>query len=88
MFCESKAYPAENKPEKARFFCLFYFQKNKGVQKKQIFKIWLQKSQIGNPATQELRMRIKGARKLSIFVMHRSRENLVFYFPAERLSNA
>jgi len=39
----------------------FYFQKS------QNFKIWFQKIQIGNPATQDLRMRIKYARKLSIF---------------------
>ena len=47
MFCQSQTYPTENKP-------FFYFQK-----KSQNFKIWLQKSQIGNPTTQELRMRIK-----------------------------
>jgi len=27
MFCQSQAYPTENKPEKARHFQLFYFQK-------------------------------------------------------------
>jgi len=59
MFCQSQAYLTENKSEKVRFFWLFYFQK----------------SQIGNPATQELRMRIKYARKLSFFVMYRSPEN-------------
>jgi len=37
MFCQSQAYLSENKPEKARFFWLFYFEK----------------SQIANPATQE-----------------------------------
>jgi len=48
--------------------CSFFIHKKaKGVQKSQNFKVWLQKSQIGNPATQELRMRMKYARKLSIF---------------------
>jgi len=73
MFCQSQAYPTENEPEKsreARFFWLFYFQKKPKVFKKsQNFKIWLQKSQIGNPATQELRMRIKYARNLSNFLL-------------------
>ena len=46
------------------------------------------KSQIGNPATQELRMRIKYTTKLSFFVMYRSPENLVFLFPVEALWNA
>ena len=68
MFCQSQAYPTENKPEKARFFWHFYFQKKPKVFKKsQNFKIWLQKSQIGNPATQDLRMRIKHAEKHSIY---------------------
>jgi len=52
----------------ASFFWLFLFPKKaKGVKESQNFKIWLQKSAIGNPATQELRMRIKYARILSIF---------------------
>jgi len=81
MFCQSQAYPTENKPEKNIFFWLFYFQKkSNGVKKKQNFKIWRQKSQIGNDATQELRMRIKYARKLSIFVMYRSPANFLFSF--------
>jgi len=48
MFCQSQAYPTENKPDFSGFFIS-------------------KKSQIGNPATQELRMSIKYARKLSIF---------------------
>jgi len=35
--------------------------------KSQNFKIWLQTSRIGNPATNELRMRIKCARNISTF---------------------
>jgi len=67
MFCQSQAYLTENKPEKAGFFLTFIFPKKaKGLKKSQNFKIWLQKRQIDNPATQELRMRIKYARKLSI----------------------
>jgi len=34
MFCQSQACPTENKPEKARFFWLFYFQKKPEVFKK------------------------------------------------------
>jgi len=65
MFCQSQAYPTENKPD---FSSFFYFQKNpKAFKKARDFKIWLQKNQIGNPATQELRMHIKYPRKLSIF---------------------
>jgi len=68
MFCQSQSYTTENKPENARFFWLFLFPKKPKVFKNsQNFKIWLQKNQIGNPATQELRMRMKYARKL--FVM-------------------
>jgi len=68
MFCQSQAYPTENKPEKARFFWVFLFRKKPKVLKKsQNYKIRLQKSQIGNPATQKLRMRIKYARKRYIF---------------------
>jgi len=52
----------------------FYFQKS------QNFKIWLQNIQIGNPAAQDLRMRIKYVRKLSIF---KSRK-LSFPFPLLR----
>jgi len=68
MFRQSQAYPTENKPEKGRFFWVFLFPKKPNVFKKsQNFKIWFQKSQIDNPATQELRMRIKYARKRYIF---------------------
>ena len=35
MFCQSQAYPTDNKPEKARIFWLFYFQKKPKVFKKQ-----------------------------------------------------
>jgi len=46
----------------------FNFRKKPKVFKKsQNFKIWLQKIQFGNPATQELRMLIKYARIFSIF---------------------
>jgi len=81
MFCQSQAYPIENKPEKARFSTLLFPKKTKVFTKSQIFKNWLQTSQIGNHATQELRMRIKCARQISIFVMYRSPANLVFVFP-------
>jgi len=35
MFCQSQAYPTENKPEKARIFWLFYFEKKPKVFEKQ-----------------------------------------------------
>ena len=57
-------------PRRKRFVMnkqLFYFQKSQRCSKSQNFKVWLQKSRIVNPATQELRMRMKYARKLSIF---------------------
>jgi len=72
MFCQSQAYPTENKPEKAIFFCFFYFQKTPKVFKKK---------QIGNPATQELRMRIKYARKLAILCHVLKSKNVRFLFP-------
>jgi len=34
MFCQSQAYPTENKPEKARFFWVFLFRKKPKVLKK------------------------------------------------------
>jgi len=68
MFCQGQAYPTENKPEKARFFWLFYFQKQPKVLKKpELRNLASKKKQNGNPATQELRMRIKYARKLPIY---------------------
>jgi len=54
MFCQSQAYPTENKPEKAIFFWLFYFQKTPKV---------LEKVKSATLLSQELRMRIKYARK-------------------------
>jgi len=72
MFCQSQTYPNENKPENQVFLAFFISKQAKDVEKSQSFKIWLQKSQIGNPATQELRMRVKYAKNLSIFVMYRS----------------
>jgi len=47
MFFQSQAFPTAKRPEKARF-CLAFFEKV--FTKSQNFKIWLQKSQIGNPA--------------------------------------
>ena len=51
MFFQSQAFPPEKKPEKAKFCLAFFdFQKKPKVFKKsQNIKIWLQKSQIGNP---------------------------------------
>ena len=57
-------------PRRERFVInmqLFYFQKSQRCSKYLNFKVWLQKSEIGSPATQELRMRMKYARRLSIF---------------------
>jgi len=47
-------------------------------------KIWHQKKQIGNAATQELRMRIKYARKLSIFCYVYQSRKLSLPFPLLR----
>jgi len=51
--------------KKSQIFLALFPKKAKGVQKKaeDQGKIWLQKIRIGNAATQELRMRIKYARK-------------------------
>jgi len=67
IFCQSQAYPTENNPEKNRIFWLFISKKVKGVKKQPEFHNLASKSQIGNPATQEWRMRIMYAKKLSIF---------------------
>jgi len=64
---------------KPDFSSFFISKEAKGVKKSQNFMIWLQKSQTGNPATQELRMRIR--KKTQFFVMYRCPENLVFLFP-------
>jgi len=63
--CLARAKPIRPKiSQKSQTFLDFFISKKaKGVKKSQNFKIWLQKSQIGNPATQQLRMRIKYARK-------------------------
>jgi len=58
------------KPIRLKISLTFFFlfpKKAKGVQQSQNFKICHQKSQIGNPFTQELKMRIMYARNLSIF---------------------
>jgi len=68
MFCLSQAYPTEHKPEKKQIYLAFSFPKKRKVfNKSQNFEIWLQESQIGNPAIQEMRMRIRNARKISTF---------------------
>jgi len=67
--------------QKSQIFLAFFIPKKIQRCSKQAKNTWLQKSQIGNLATQELRMRIKYARKHSIFVMYRSSENLDFLFP-------
>jgi len=47
LFCQSQAYPTENKPEKARSSGFFYFQKKTKVLKKsQNFNIWFQKKKL------------------------------------------
>jgi len=46
MFCQSQAYPTENKPEKFGFFWLLFSKKAEGVQKSQNLKIWLQKAKL------------------------------------------
>ena len=66
MFCQSQAYPTENKPEKSGFFWLIFSRIGLALVRLGFFIS--KKSQIGNPATQELRMRTKYARKL-IFVL-------------------
>jgi len=65
--CFARAKPIRLKI--SQIFLTFLFPKKPEVFKKsQNLKIWLHKSQIGNPATKELRrMRMKYARKLSIF---------------------
>jgi len=68
--CFDRANPIRLKiiQKKTDFSSFFYFQKKPKVFKNsQNLKIWLQKSKIGKPATQKLRMRIKYTRKLSIF---------------------
>ena len=67
--CFARAKPTQLKisQKKPEFSDFFISKKSQWCEKKPEFEIWLQKSQIGNPATQELRMRIKYALKLSIF---------------------
>ena len=64
--------------------CLFP-KKSQGCSKNsQNFKTWLQISQIGKPATQELKMRIKYAGKLSIVCCVYMSRKLSFPFPLLR----
>jgi len=64
--CFARAKPIRLKisQKKTDFSAFFISKKANGVKKSQNFKIWHQKSQIGNAATQELSMRIKYVRKL------------------------
>jgi len=57
VFFQSQAFPTEKYPGKNRFcLALFYFHKKlKVFKKRQYFKIWLQKSQIGNPGSVNVR---------------------------------
>jgi len=75
MFFQSQAFPTEKNPEKARF-CLAFFEfqkKPKVFKKSQNFKIWLQKSQIGDTALKRygywslkmIKMEVKRAYRLS-----------------------
>jgi len=67
-FARAKLIRLKISQKKPDFSGFSYFKKKPKVFiKSQNFKIWLQKSQIGNPATQKLRMRIKYARKGYIF---------------------
>jgi len=52
MFCQSQAFPITKKARKKPDFVrlLILLKKAKGVEKRQNFKTWLQKSRIGNPA--------------------------------------
>jgi len=58
-FSRSKPVRLKKKPEKARF-CLAFFdfqKKSKMIKQGQNFKIWFQKSQIGNPGAQFAHLR-------------------------------
>jgi len=66
-FARAKPIGLKINQKKSDFSGFLFPKKAKGVQKSHNFKIWLEKSQIGNPPTQELRMCIKHALKLSIF---------------------
>jgi len=59
--CFARAKPIRLKisQKKTDFSDIFLSKKAKRVQKSQNLKIWLHKSQIDNPATKELRMRMK-----------------------------
>jgi len=84
MFCQSQAYPTENKPEKVRLFWLFSISKKSPMcSKKSEFQNLASKKPNWQPATQELRMRVKYARKRSIFYVQKSRK-LSFPFPLLR----
>jgi len=51
MFFQSQALPTEKRPEKKRILSGFFLfpKKTKAFKKSQKLKIWIQKSQIGNP---------------------------------------
>jgi len=83
-FARAKLIRLKISQKKSDFSGCFISKKAKGVQKSHNFTIWLQKSQIGNPATQELRMRIKYARKLAIFCYVWMSRKLNFPFPLLR----
>ena len=63
------------------FSGFFLSKKAKGVNKRQNFKIWFQKSQIGYPATQKWECAWSTQENFQVFVMYRSPEYLVFLFP-------
>jgi len=85
MFCQSQAYPSENKPEKRQIFLAFLLKKkNNGAKKSRISK-----SGIKNPNWQRCYTRIENARKVrkktQFFVMYTSPEIFFFFSPAETL---
>jgi len=80
-FARAKHIRLKISQKRPDFSGFFISKKAKGIKKRPNFKIWLQKSQIGNPTTQELRMRISTQENIKFFVMYRSPENLVFLSP-------
>jgi len=69
QLCFARAKPIRLKisQKKPDLLAFSISKKNKGVKKKPEFQHLVSKKEIGNPSTQELRMRIKNARKPSIF---------------------
>ena len=85
MFCQSLAYPTENKPDRARFFGFFYFQKKPNVfVKKPEFQNLASKKPNWQPCCTRIENAHKVHKKTFTFLLCKKSRKLSFPLPLLR----